>query len=133
PRADIGEIVRLMNRGLYHDVPEDRFATLFLGRIDAEARSFTYVSAGHVTGYLLGPDGRVKRRLESTGVPLAVLPDEEFPASGPIPLEGGDTVVLLTDGILEATCDDGSLFGIERALEVVRANRQESSRAVVTA
>jgi phosphoserine phosphatase RsbU/P len=132
-RTDLGEIVRLLNRGLYQDVCEDRFATLLLGRLDAGARTFHYVRAGHTTGYLLGADGRVKRRLESTGVPLAVLPDEDFPAADPIPLDAGDTVVLLTDGILEAVCDDGSLFGIERALAAVRANRREPARAVVAA
>lgn len=132
-RSDLGAMVSLLNQALYQDVTEDRFATLFLGRLDNRGRTFCYTSAGHATGYLLGADGRLKRRLESTGMPLAVLPDTEFPATEPIPVDEGDLIVLVTDGLTEATCDDGSLFGSERVLEVVRAHRHEPARAVVNA
>ena len=39
--------------------------------------------------------------------------------------------MLLTDGVLEATCSEGELFGIERALEVVRENSERTSEEIV--
>jgi serine phosphatase RsbU (regulator of sigma subunit) len=69
--------------------------------------------------------------LRSTGVPLAVLPDDAFPAAPAVLLEPGETVVLLTDGIVEAHGPGKILFGIDRTLDLVRAHRQKSSREIV--
>jgi serine phosphatase RsbU (regulator of sigma subunit) len=131
--TDIGEILGLLNRALCLDVPEGRFATLFLGRLDVRRRTFTYASAGHPNGYLLDADGRVKRRLGSTGVPLGILPDEKYATADVIPLEEGDLVALVTDGILEAPCADGSQIGAEGVLSLIRANRSKPPRAIVNA
>jgi serine phosphatase RsbU (regulator of sigma subunit) len=132
-RTDIGEIVGLLNRALHGDVPEGRFATLLVGRLDGQRRTFAYASAGHPPGYLLDAAGRVKQRLESTGLPLAILPDEAYAATDPIPLEAGDVIVLVTDGILEAAGDDGLAFGTQRVLDLVRARQHEPARQVVRA
>ncbi len=131
--SDIGEILVLLNRALHLDVAEDRFATLFLGRLDGRRRTFSYASAGHPSGYLLDAAGRVRRRLGSTGVPLAILPDEAYAATEPIPLAEGDLIVLVTDGILEAPCEDGIPFGPERVLDLVRSRRQEPAREIANA
>ncbi len=132
-RADVGDILGLLNRALCGDAPEDHFATLLLGRLDPQRRTFTYASAGHPSGFLLDAAGRVKRRLGSTGMPLAVLAEEAYAATDPIPLADGDMIVLVTDGILEAPGENGSLFGAERLLELVRARRAECPRAIVDA
>jgi serine phosphatase RsbU (regulator of sigma subunit) len=131
--TDIGQIVGLLNRALHADVPEGRFATLFLGRLDWVRRTFSYVNAGHTSGLLLDSAGRLKRRLGSTGVPLAILPDEIFPATEPVELADGDVIVLLTDGIPEAAAEDGSQFGMERVQSLVRANRHEAPGAIINA
>ena len=131
--SDIGQILGLLNRALHADVPEGRFATLFFGQIDPQRRTFTYVSAGHPSGFLLDAAGRVKQRLGSTGVPLAILPDEVYIATDPIPLADGDLIVLVTDGVLEAPGEGDSLFGNERVLNLVRSNRHESPRTIVNA
>ncbi len=131
--ADVSQILGLLNRALHADVPEGRFATLFFGKLDGHNRTFSYVSAGHPAGLLLDSAGRVKRRLGSTGVPLAILPDEVYPSTEPIPLDGGDMIVLVTDGILEAPDHNGTLFGTERVLGVVRSSRRESPQSIVNA
>jgi sigma-B regulation protein RsbU (phosphoserine phosphatase) len=48
-------------------------------------------------------------------------------------LHPGDLVFFYTDGVVEATAPDGSLFGIERALGVVRSTRDESACDIVRA
>src|SRR5262249_30370159 len=131
--TDIGEILGLLNRALCMDVPEGRFATLFLGRLDVRRRTFTYASAGHPSGYVLDAAGRVKRRLGSTGVPLGIMPEETYATGDVIPLEEGDLVALFTDGILDAQCADGSQMGAERVLSLIRSHRSEKPRAIVDA
>jgi sigma-B regulation protein RsbU (phosphoserine phosphatase) len=94
--------------------------TLLFAQFDTERRRLQYTSAGHPTGYVIDSAGRVKWRLESTAVPLGVMPDTEFATQGPLPFEEGDTVLLLTDGVLEVPSPDGGLFGEERLLATVR-------------
>jgi len=48
-------------------------------------------------------------------------------------LDANDIVVLLTDGIEESMALDNTLFGIERALAVVRSHREETSQQIVEA
>jgi serine phosphatase RsbU (regulator of sigma subunit) len=129
--TELGEILTLVNQALASDAPEGRFATLLLGRLDPPTRSFVYASAGHTTGYLLDRSGTVKTLLRSTGLPLAVLPESNFAAAAPVPLEPGDMVLLITDGIIEAHGADQSLFGADRALEVVRAHCSLAAREIV--
>jgi serine phosphatase RsbU (regulator of sigma subunit) len=132
-RADLAEVVGLLNRALTEDAPEGHFATLLLARLEPAAHSVVYVSAGHTPGYILNPSGEVKSILKSTGMPLAVLPNGDFPAVAVPPLEPGELLLLLTDGMVEAHGPDDMLFGMDRILDVVRSHQGRTSRAIVDA
>ncbi len=129
--CDVGPILMQANRFLTRETELDRFVTLLLARLDPASRSFVYASAGHTPGFLLDRTGNVKRRLESTSLPLAVMPDIEFPTCDPIGLESGDMILLLTDGFHEAESAEGEYFGFERALDIIRANRHERAAEIV--
>jgi sigma-B regulation protein RsbU (phosphoserine phosphatase) len=75
----------------------------------------------------------VKARLENSALPLAVCQDEEFPTSGPVKLDLGDILLLLTDGVYEAMSGDQERFGMERTLEVVRENCDRKAEEIVGA
>ena len=130
-QTDVGEIVGLLNRALADDAPEGYFATLLLGCLDPATGSFVYASAGHNPGYILGPSGEVKTILKATGVPLAVQADGDFHAVSVPPLEPGDLLLLLTDGIMEAHGLDGKHFGIQRVFDLVRTNQGRTAREIV--
>lgn len=127
---DPGELLTHVNR-LVAASQSQHFVTLFLGRIDAETRSFVYAGAGH-DGYLISANDTVKV-LTSTSMPLGVLDTLTVPSAPAIILAPGDIIVLPTDGIEEAERPDGVLFGRERALHVVRANREKSAAEIVQA
>ena len=57
----------------------------------------------------------------------------EFPTGPPTTVEPGDLAFLFTDGIVEAASPDGSLFGLERTLGIVRAHQQETPDAILDA
>lgn len=129
--SDVGEILTLANKALAADVADGRFVTLLLARLDPHERRLVYSSAGHQPAYILAPGGAVKSKLDSTDVPLGVMSDGKFSASTPITLEPGELVVMLTDGIVEASDHAGQPFGIDRMLETVRANRHRPAREIV--
>jgi sigma-B regulation protein RsbU (phosphoserine phosphatase) len=129
--SDLEEILKHTNALLLREVEDDRFVTLLLARIELSSGTLQYVNAGHPSGYVLGETGNEKAILESSTFPLAVVPDADFPVSGPIGLDLGDIVVLVTDGVLEACSPDDRVFGKDRMLEVVRANRHRKSGEIV--
>jgi serine phosphatase RsbU (regulator of sigma subunit) len=73
------------------------------------------------------------KRLENTSLPLGIDPDSTFACAPPIKLEPGEIILFLTDGILEAESADGSLFGSERALAIVRNSRNKPGDEIVDA
>ena len=129
--ADVSTILTLTNRILVGETKENCFVTLLLGRLDPQARTFTYCSAGHPTGYVLDASGRVKSYLKSTGLPLGIFRDAEFPAVGPLLLEPGDLFLLITDGVLESQSPAGEQFRAERMLDTVRSHRHQPSHAII--
>ena len=80
---------------------------------------------------MLDASGAVKAQLQSTGLPLAISPDEKFPVAGPIQLDPGDIVLLMTDGVRDATNPDGIVYGIGRVLETVRADRTKKASEII--
>ena len=98
----VGRLVSLLNQALNRELASDHFVTLMLGRLELATGNFVYVGAGHPWAYVLDAAGTLKARLKSSSLPVGILPDGDFAASGAVRLEAGDLVVFLTDGVLDA-------------------------------
>jgi PAS domain S-box-containing protein len=129
--SDVSEILALINRVLVPDVDGDRFITLYLAKLDPRSRTIVYASAGHQTAFLIDSSGALKKSMPSTGIPLGIREDVDFPASPPIPMQSGDLVLLVTDGVVEARAPDGTVFGSKRAVDLVRVYRKLTARRIV--
>ena len=127
------EILKITNQLIGLDTGDESFVTFSLARIDPRSRLLWYTSAGHTTAYLLDKDRQVKERLESTGLPLGVLPELDLETTPALQLESGDMLVILTDGIQETECSDGSFLGVERTLDMVRDNGHKPASEIVQA
>jgi len=128
--VDPAAVLSRMNSLLVDELDDHRFITLILACLDAGTRKLRYASAGHTTGYVLGPDGRVKAELLSTGLPLGLFPGVSFETAAVPCVESGDLVALFTDGIAERV-DDGPGYGAEGALEDIRRYRHEPAAEIV--
>ena len=129
--SDLGNIFRQLNHALCEDTEDNTFVTLMFADIDVLQRKLAYSSAGHIPGYVLDSAGTVRETLSATGMPLGLFPDRNFPRSHEIDLQTGDLVVLITDGVTELQNPEEEFFGAERALDVIRANRNEGARRIV--
>jgi sigma-B regulation protein RsbU (phosphoserine phosphatase) len=130
-QSDLGELLSLVNRVLTLDMEYGRFVTLVLTRLDPRKRSLVYASAGHPTAYILDASGQVRLCLPSTGPFLGPWQDGSFSASPVIPLEPGELILLLTDGVLEAAAPDGTAFGWASAVNIVRVYRHDPAALIV--
>ena len=130
-REDVGEILTRANRVLAEDIGYERFITMLLVSLDPKARMLSSANAGHLPGFVFNSHGEIKAQLKRSGIPLGLKPDTHYPPGAAVKLERGDTVLILTDGIDEAMSPDNTIFGIERALEIVRTHRTKTARELV--
>jgi hypothetical protein len=87
----------------------------------------------HPPGLVLDSSGEVKASLQERNMPLAILPQVDFVLGGPLHLATGDLVLFFTDGLIEAQPEGGTMFGLQRMLQVVRDNRHETAAAIIDA
>jgi len=111
-----GEVLQRVNRLLFQTTSPEQYATVFYGIIDPAARALTYANAGHCPPWLIRD--KEHQRLASLTPPVgmfAELASEEAGAS----LEFGDWLVITSDGISEATDENGEDFGDMRLMAML--------------
>ena len=116
---------------LIEDLGFDHFITLLFAELDPVARVWKYINAGHPSGYVLGPDGRIKGEMVSSTPALGIDREQETLVPGEIALEAGDLVLLLTDGVTEARSAADEEFSEARALEIVRRERSRPAAEII--
>ena len=108
-----------------------RFTTAFLGELDPATRTFSYINAGHNAPILRRTDGRIER-LELGGLPFGIDQHASYEV-GTVQLAPGDTLLIFTDGLIEAVNERGEEFGEERLLVNVASLAATSAKEGVTA
>ncbi len=91
---------------------------------DCQTGSFVIANAGHCYPAIIGPHGETAELLELKGFPLgssAKNRSEEKTAT----LKPGETMILYTDGIIEATSRSGEMFGYPRFLQLLKNSWNE--------
>jgi sigma-B regulation protein RsbU (phosphoserine phosphatase) len=129
--SDMGAILSRLNNALVTDLTGGQYVTLLLARLDPRNRLVEYAGAGHIPCYLLRPSGEIGHVMESTGPPLGLFAGSQFCSSPAIPLDYGETLVFLTDGVTEAGNNDEAPFGADRALEFIKSHLQNSAAELV--
>jgi len=96
---DPATLVTQLNLALKENLPQSKFVTLFLGRLDTKSGVVEYVNAGHTPPLWL----RKSELLEMTDsdLLLGVVTRAEF-VNRKLQLDPGDSLILFTDGLSEA-------------------------------
>jgi len=114
--AEPREILRRLNDELVRQNPRDMFVTLQCLVLDPRSRRVTGANAGHHALVVLSPGRPPRRAFSSTGPAIGLFPDN--PVTGEsLEIAPGDTLVLFTDGVTEASDEKGEMLGEERLLE----------------
>jgi serine phosphatase RsbU (regulator of sigma subunit) len=111
-----GKVLERANNLLLQDIPPQMFVTCLYGVLDPATGRLRYANAGHNPPYVHTRDGVVE--LRATGMPLGAMPDmtyeEKETTLGP-----GDTVLLHSDGLVEAHDPERKMFGFPRLAELM--------------
>lgn len=126
PEDTISEV----NHLLYPQSLPEVFVTGLYGILDLTTGQFTYVTAGHYAPYLL-KHGQEPVLLERTGgIGLCMMSEFDFRSHSVI-MEKGDSLVLFTDGITEATRSDGEQFSDSRLLDALMKRESQNPVSIV--
>jgi len=116
-----GQLISLVNRVLLSRRIESRLATIFFGLMTPEGR-LTYCNGAQNPPLLFS--GATWERLEIGGTLVGAFPDTVY-EQGEHQLKPGDTIVLFSDGIVEALNVEGEDFGEQRIREAVEPRMLE--------
>ena len=109
------EVIKRVNLMLCRDSSPGEFVTLFYGVLDGRNRRFTYCNAGHPPALVLR-DGKIIE-LPSDSMVLGIDVNENYVQSL-VDLQPSDTLLLYTDGLMDAMNFQQERFGKQRIVEV---------------
>jgi serine phosphatase RsbU (regulator of sigma subunit) len=111
-----GKVLERANNLLLQDIPPQMFVTCLYGVLDPATGQLRYANAGHNPPYVHTRDGVVE--LRATGMPLGAMPDMTYEEKETT-LSPGDTVLLHSDGLVEAHDPERKMFGFPRLAELM--------------
>jgi serine phosphatase RsbU (regulator of sigma subunit) len=107
------QVVTETNRLVAQDIPENTFVSLCYAVFDAATRRIVLANAGHIVPFIRRANGSITALPVVSNLPLGILPDLHYESSA-VQLAQGDSVLFLTDGLVEAFAPDGEMFGFAR-------------------
>ena len=113
----LANVMAQLNEQIYLSSPPEKYATLFLGRYDADTHRLWYCNAGHPPAMALNAQG--VQTLETTGTIVGMFPGMVYEAKF-INLTPGTLLAIYTDGVTEALNKADEQFGDRQLLEALQ-------------
>jgi sigma-B regulation protein RsbU (phosphoserine phosphatase) len=120
---DPGDILTRVNADLSSENESCMFVTLFLAVMDIETGETRYANAGHNPPLFL-PCGGGPEWIPPFGEPVAGIMEEMRYSTKTMTLKPGDLLFIYTDGVTEAMNPDGELFGEDRLMGLLAAEKE---------
>jgi phosphoserine phosphatase RsbU/P len=117
-----------VNRGVIREIPQGMITMLY-ATLDIACGRLQLANAGHNYPVLI--NGRVAE-VEVTGLPLCVDSESDYEEID-THIAPGETVVLYTDGVVEAVNDGEELYGYERLERLLEEHERLRPRSLLAA
>ena len=114
-----GKVLERLNNLLVADIPRNMFVTCLYVVLDTSNGRLHYANAGHNLPFRSG-DGGVDE-LRATGMPLGLMPDMDYEECE-AQLAEGDTLLLYSDGIVEAHNPQRQMFSFDRLRSILQVH-----------
>lgn len=115
-----GKALDHLGDALWHHLPTEQYATMFLGLWDPATGTLRHSSAGHPAPLVLRrTTGAIEKLPGEGGFPLKLIEERESYSTQETRLERGDRLILYTDGIIEAFDSAEEQFGRGRLQEAL--------------
>jgi serine phosphatase RsbU (regulator of sigma subunit) len=121
-----------LNRLVSHDFGDGRFVTFAVALLSPNHDVIELLSAGHGPTLVCRRAGGAIESFAGDGVPLGIVPEEEFTEPRRVRMAVGDTLLMVTDGFMEAHNSAGDLFGISRLSVALTTHSEGPISEIVT-
>jgi serine phosphatase RsbU (regulator of sigma subunit) len=125
-----GALLTKLNRDLCVDNVSSLFVTVFCARLDVRNGALVFSNGGHNPPYHVAAGG--VSPLPLRGGPVLGVIDRTIYAEDSVTLAPGDTLVLFTDGITEATNSADELYGDDRLRASLDGHRAARAAGIVS-
>jgi sigma-B regulation protein RsbU (phosphoserine phosphatase) len=123
-------VIKKINNLVFKVFPYERFVTLFYMEVYADDRGLCmYINAGHNAPLHLKYTSDEIESLNSTGAVLGPSPDQDYKIDS-FYFNKYDTLVLYTDGIVEAVNGKFEFFGEEQLKQELLNNKHFPARTI---
>lgn len=127
---NIKELVERVNALLFQNTTYDKFATMFVAKLNLATGILEYINAGHNPPFYLKSNGEIYELTEGCLL-LGVVENLGEIASNSIELKSNELVLMFTDGINEAINLEHQEFGTERMIEHLKSYSHLFSNAIL--
>lgn len=117
-RDELAYMAEEINRSLCDNNKNGMFVTAWIGVLDITTGEVAYINAGHCRPLLRRKNGSCEYDDVLGGLVFAGMEDATY-RQGSLRLRQGDTLLLYTDGVTEATSKQQQLYGEERLLRTI--------------
>ncbi|HSP07827.1 MAG TPA: PP2C family protein-serine/threonine phosphatase, partial [Acidobacteriota bacterium] len=122
------EIVTAVNEFIYRYSTQEKFISMFVVVLAPGTGEFTFCNAGHNPPFLIRAQGH--RLFEDGGMPVGVFLEQQY-VQGECVIAPGETLVMYTDGLVEARNAEDEEFGMDQLIDTARADTEHSA-AIMT-
>jgi two-component system, HptB-dependent secretion and biofilm response regulator len=119
---ELGAAMLEINRQLCDVLPVGLFAAAAAFEVDPDGRTLRLWNGGIPDVILRRRDSSELVRFASENLPIGITPQQAYSVQL-AEVNVGDVLFVMSDGVIEARNFQGEIFGIERALSVLRAPR----------
>ncbi len=118
--GSVGDMLSDVNNTLCEKNEMELFVTAWLAIITLSTGEGVAVNAGHEDPMLKRAGGRYEPVKYRHSIPLAAMEDTRYEGHA-FKLEPGDSIVVYTDGVTEATDEGDEMFGADRLAEALNS------------
>ncbi len=121
-QAEVDKLLESINNSLYDLISEEGFfATIVLVKYWPVSGKMQLALGGHLQPLWIVSDG-IGNLPQLNGISLGIMPNVLF-GKREIMLSPGESVLLFTDGVIEAENEDKELFGNNRLVRYIKDNK----------
>jgi serine phosphatase RsbU (regulator of sigma subunit) len=128
----VEEVMTRGNQRLKKDIKKGMFVALLYAVVDPTRKILTLSSAGQTQPIICRGDGSSPTYIETAGdkFPLGIVANSHYQETC-ISLQPHDTVVLYTDGMVEAMNEQKEMYGFERLLAAIERGRDLTASSLL--
>ncbi|MBO7129081.1 MAG: SpoIIE family protein phosphatase [Prevotella sp.] len=128
--AGAAECMTYSNNLLSKESVNSMFVTVFYGIYNIQTGEVTYANAGHNPPYLMKANGSVEQLPMSKDIVAGAIDGYQY-TEEKLKMEHGDTLLLYTDGVTEATDADYGEYGEGRLEALLKQHTKDDCQQII--